>query len=112
MEVLAGQRGRSSCSTSNNWPENGLRFAEAMLAAMQFGGGGGGTGFNQFLTLLTLNQQRTEADSPLSHLTRLIVDLGHLATLYRRFRIRLSLAEFQAVFRVHNRIGKSFKGLK
>jgi hypothetical protein len=101
MEVLAGQRGRnSSTSGSNSWPENGLRFAEAMLAAMQFGGGG--TGFNQFLTLLTLNQQRTEADSPLSHLTRLIVDLGHLATLYRRFRIRLSLAEFQAVFRFQN----------
>jgi hypothetical protein len=110
MEVLAGQRGRISSGGSNSWPENGLRFAEAMLAAMQFGDGE--TGFNQFLTLLTLNQQRTEADSPLSHLTRLIVDLGHLATLYRRFRIRLSLAEFQAVFRIHNRIGKSFKGLK
>jgi hypothetical protein len=110
MEVLAGQRGRSSSSGSNSWPENGLRFAEAMLAAMQFGGGG--TGFNQFLTLLTLNQQRTEADSPLSHLTRLIVDLGHMATLYRRFRIRLSLAEFQAVFRIQNLDWKIFYRVK
>jgi hypothetical protein len=90
---------------SREWPENGRQFAEAMLAAMQFnnntaGSASGGSAFNQSLTILTLNQQRTEADSPLSHLVQLIVDLGHLATLSRRYRIRLSLAEFQAVFRI------------
>ncbi len=90
------QRGRNRAAHNCCWPDNGLRFAEEMLAAMQFGrdggggggGGGGGTAFNQFLTILTLSQQRAEVESPLSHLVRLIVDLGHLVKLYRSYRIR------------------------
>ena len=43
---------------SREWPENGLTFAEDILATLQFCRSG--EDFNQFMTILTLNQQRTQ----------------------------------------------------
>ena len=47
-----------------------------------------------FLTLLTLNQQRSQQNSPLSRLIYTINSLKDLVILHRKFKIKLKLAEF------------------
>ena len=46
------------------------------------------------MTLLTLNQQRAEQESPLTHLIQLINSLKDLLILHKQYRIKLKLAEF------------------
>jgi len=75
------------------WPENGLTFAEDILATLQFCRSG--EDFNQFMTILTLNQQRTQADSALAQFIQLINLLKDLLLLKQRFRIKLKLAEIK-----------------
>eukprot|EP00090_Calanus_glacialis_P046972 TRINITY_DN9495_c0_g1_i1.p1 TRINITY_DN9495_c0_g1~~TRINITY_DN9495_c0_g1_i1.p1 ORF type:complete len:2089 (+),score=822.89 TRINITY_DN9495_c0_g1_i1:455-6268(+) len=79
------------------WPLCGLEFAQAILETMTFNRETGETAvsdFNQFMTLLTLNQQRAEPESPLSHLINLINSLKDLLVLHKQFRIKVKLAEF------------------
>ena len=102
LPVLAGWAAETVCQLEvhqrKQWPENGLRFAEAILATLQFGKGGGGGGeedLNQFMMILTLNQQRTEKESALSKLIHLINLLKDLQRLKQQFRIKLKLAEIQ-----------------
>ena len=65
---------------------------------MQFGGGhrSGTDDFSQFMTILTLNRQRTEKDSPLCRLIQLINLLQDLLNLKTKFRVKMPLAEFMA----------------
>jgi len=79
------------------WPVCGLEFAQAILETMTFTREVGETAvsdFNQFMTLLTLNQQRAEPESPLSHLIQLINSLKDLLVLHKQFKIKIKLAEF------------------
>ena len=95
LPVLAGWAGEEVLRLELDrkaWPENGLDFAQDVLAAMQFGAIDDVT---QFMTILTLNQQRTEPDSALSKLIQLINLLQDLLQLKQRFRIKIKLAEFQ-----------------
>ena len=76
------------------WPQSGLMFARAVLDTMTFSRSSSNTDFTQFMTLLTLNQQRIEPDSPLSQLINIIKALEDLLILHKQFRIKLKLSEF------------------
>ena len=76
------------------WPQSGLLFARAVLDTMTFSRSSSNTDFTQFMTLLTLNQQRIEPDSPLSQLINIIKSLEDLLVLHKQFRIKLKLSEF------------------
>ena len=78
------------------WPSIGLEFAQSVLDTMTFSkdGESSASDFNQFMTLLTLNQQRAEQESPLTHLIQLINSLKDLLILHKQYRIKLKLAEF------------------
>ena len=75
------------------WPLSGLSLARAVLDTMTFTRDQA-TDFSQFMSLLTLNQQRMEPESPLSQLINLIKSLEDLLVLHKQFKIKLKLAEF------------------
>ena len=75
------------------WPLCGLSLARDVLATMTFSRNST-SDFSQFMSLLTLNQQRTEPGSPLSQLVNLIKALEDLLVLHKKFRIKLKLSEF------------------
>ena len=85
---------RLELSKRNAWPQSGLMFARAVLDTMTFTRSSSNTDFTQFMTLLTLNQQRIEPDSPLSQLINIIKALEDLLVLHKQFRIKLKLSEF------------------
>ena len=87
---------RLELSKRKQWPQCGLEFAQAILKTMTFNKEGETTvsDFNQFMTLLTLNQQRAEPESPLSHLILLINSLEDLLVLHKQYKIKVKLAEF------------------
>ena len=87
---------RLELSKRKQWPQCGLEFAQAILETMTFNKEGETTvsDFNQFMTLLTLNQQRAEPESPLSHLILLINSLEDLLVLHKQYKIKVKLAEF------------------
>ena len=77
------------------WPQSGLALARAVLDTMTFRRTqAGASDFSQFMSLLTLNQQRIEQDSPLSQLINLIKALEDLLLLHKKFRIKIKLSEF------------------
>ena len=75
------------------WPLSGLTLARAVLTTMTFNRNSA-SDFSQFMSLLTLNQQRMESQSPLSQLVNLIKALEDLLVLHKQFRIKLKLSEF------------------
>ena len=88
---------RLELAKRKQWPLCGLEFAQAILKTMTFNREAGETSvsdFNQFMTLLTLNQQRAEPESPLSHLIHLINSLEDLLVLHKQYKIKVKLAEF------------------
>ena len=73
----------------------GVTLAEAALATFAFNvEDERSTGCGAYLTLLTLNQQRSQQNSPLSRLIYTINSLKDLVILHRKFKIKLKLAEF------------------
>ena len=73
----------------------GVTLAEAALATFAFNvEEERSTGCGAYLTLLTLNQQRSQQNSPLSRLIYTINSLKDLVILHRKFKIKLKLAEF------------------
>ena len=80
-------------SHRTSWPLSGLSLARAVLTTMTFSRNQA-TDFSQFMSMLTLNQQRIEPESPLSQLVSLIKALEDLLVLHKQFRIKLKLAEF------------------
>ena len=71
----------------------GATLAEAALATFAFNVEEG-NGSGAYLTLLTLNQQRSQPNSPLSLLFYTINSLKDLVVLHRQFKIKVKLAEF------------------
>lgn len=78
----------------SSWPQAGLAFATAVLDSMTFRKTSSTSDFNQFMSLLILNQQRNEINSPLCQLINLIKALEDLMVLHKKFRIKIKLAEF------------------
>ena len=73
----------------------GVTLAEAALETFAFNvEEERSTGCGAYLTLLTLNQQRSQQNSPLSRLIYTINSLKDLVVLHRKFKIKLKLAEF------------------
>ena len=73
----------------------GVTLAEAALATFAFNvEEEKPAGCGAYLTLLTLNQQRSQQNSPLSRLIYTINSLKDLVILHRKFKIKLKLAEF------------------
>lgn len=68
-----------------------LTMSTQVLATLQFGET---DEYSQFITILTLNQQRAEKDSSLSNLIHMVNILKDLSVLKTKFKIRIKLAEF------------------
>ena len=85
---------RLELSRRASWPQSGLTFARAVLDTMTFTRSSSNSDFTQFMSLLTLNQQRIEPDSALSQLISIIKALEDLLVLHKQFRIKLKLSEF------------------
>merc|ERR1719334_1515078 len=85
---------RLELTKRREWPEIGLNFAEAVLETFSFSREEDrGGDCSAYMTLLTLNQQRAQPDSPLSLFIHMINSLKDLLVLHRKFRIKLKLAE-------------------
>ena len=82
-------------TSRKEWPLNGLEFAKNILGTLQvLQNEESAVDFTQFMATLTLSQQRSKPNSPLSQLIKLIASLQDLHQLHKDYRIRIKLSEF------------------